>query len=139
VRPTAASLLRNLLASDPDAFAHAFNACIARTGQAVFVPNVSSELMRLWTHPGSWPYLKRFEVSTVLAAPLRTRDRVIGTLLLWRERPGPMFTELDLSFATQVADRLAPGLADLRQPTSGAQVVRPRAADRRLQSHPSAR
>jgi GAF domain-containing protein len=67
--------------------------------------------MRLWTRPEAWPYLERVEVRSVIVAPVRATSRVLGMLLLWRERCGPAFTETDRVFAEEVTRRLAPAFA----------------------------
>jgi hypothetical protein len=50
-------------------------------------------------------------VSDVLAAALVHADRVLGTLLLWREQGAPPFRETEQAYVAALAGRLAVALA----------------------------
>jgi GAF domain-containing protein len=71
----------------------------------------SPRVLRLWLPETYWPSAERAGVSSVLAAALRDRDRVFGTLLLWREHDQPAFNELDEAYVVSLAARLTLGLA----------------------------
>ena len=50
-------------------------------------------------------YVDRIGVVSVLAVPLRSRDRVLGVFTMCRTRPDCPYTEDDLEFALDLADR----------------------------------
>ena len=110
-RPTESRKLQRFLAPDRQTPADAFSRAVFRSGGALHMAISSPRLLRLWLPEAYWPYAERTGVSGVLAAALRDRDRVFGTLLLWRERDQPAFNELDQAYVVSLAARLTLGLA----------------------------
>lgn len=60
------------------------------------------------------PFLKRFPVYSIISVPLRTRDRSIGTLTLWRSLPGQPFTPADQDLLQELAHRSAMAIESAR-------------------------
>jgi hypothetical protein len=113
-RPTESRKLQRFLAANrPTPPADAFSRAVLRSGGALHMAISSPRVLRLWLPEAYWPSAERAEVSSVLAAALRDRERVFGTLLLWRERDEPAFNELDQAYVVSLATRLALGLATL--------------------------
>jgi GAF domain-containing protein len=85
---------------------NAFGSKILHSNEPIFMPEVSSATLRLWTDPALAPYLHRYPVRGLMIVPLVRGRRVAGTLCVWREHPGPVFDECDLAFVEQVGLRL---------------------------------
>jgi len=65
-------------------------------------------LLELWLPDPYWDYARRTSVSTVMAAPLAVRNKVLGTFLLWREGEGASpYTASDQAYVAGLAARLA--------------------------------
>ena len=71
----------------------------------------SPHLLRLWLPSEYALYAERVGVGAVLATALMCRRRVVGTLLLWRERGQRAFTDGDEAYVAALGERLALGLA----------------------------
>jgi GAF domain-containing protein len=111
VRPNASRRLHGVLAPIHQTPADAFSREVLRSGRALRMPIGSPRLLRLWLPDAYWPYVEQVGVSGVLAAALRDRDRVVGTVLLWREHGQPAFDESDQAYVVSLGARLALGLA----------------------------
>jgi hypothetical protein len=110
-RPTESRTLRRVLTPQLRTPADAFSREVFRSGGALRMVISRPRQLRLWLPDAYWAYVERTGVSGVLAAALRDRDRVFGTLLLWRERDQPAFNELDQAYVVSLAARLTLGLA----------------------------
>jgi GAF domain-containing protein len=110
-RPNAARNLHPVLAQDPHTPADAFSCEVFRSGRALRMQIGRPRILRLWLPDVYWPHVERVGVSGVLAAALRHRGRVVGALLLWRERDQPAFDASDQAYVVSLAERLAFGLA----------------------------
>jgi hypothetical protein len=110
-RPTESRQLQRVLVPRRQTPADAFSRAVFRSGGALRMAISSPRLLRLWLPEAYWAYVERTGVSGVLAAALRDRNRVFGTLLLWRERDYPAFDELDQAYVVSLAARLTLGLA----------------------------
>ncbi len=88
--------------------------------------------------PAVRPYIERFGLHGVLAVPLRRGDEVRGTLTAWRDLTPLPYTDDDLAFLQDLADRAALTLetARLYAAEHAARQAAEQAADRivRLQS-----
>lgn len=110
-RPTESRTLRRVLGARRHTPADAFSREVFRSGGALRMVIRSPRQVRLWLPDAYWTYVERAGVSSVLAAALRDRERIFGTLLLWRERDRPAFDEFDQDYVTSLAARLTVGLA----------------------------
>ena len=57
---------------------------------------------------GGVGYLDACDISSFLVVPLRSAEQIVGTVALWRERPGRKLDEDDQLFAEEVGRRLVP-------------------------------
>jgi GAF domain-containing protein len=88
----------------------AFSREVQSTGQPLKMPVGSSRVLHLWLPPAYWSYVDEQGVSGVLAAGLKRRGHVFGTLLLLREGDRGAFGESDQAYVTALAERLAVAL-----------------------------
>jgi diguanylate cyclase (GGDEF)-like protein len=78
---------------------------VAQTGRARFIPvvphdsSVIAEPLR--------PYLERYGVHSMVAAPMHARGRVVGVMLAAREAESAALTEDDAEIVIRLADRAA--------------------------------
>ena len=96
------------------------------------------EQLRAVITPALMPYVERFGLRGVLAVPLRRAERVRGSLAAWRDITPQPYTDDDLAFLQDLADRAALTLETARLYTAEQQArqAAEQAADRtiRLQS-----
>ena len=111
-RGTARNLQR-LVHGDPETeppTTDAFSREVQSTGRPLKMPVGSSRVLHLWLPRAYWSYVDEQGVSGVLAAGLKRRGHVFGTLLLLREGDRGAFGEADQAYVTALADRLAVAL-----------------------------
>lgn len=90
------------------------HAHVLQTNQPLIIPAVSMDELRSRVPPSALPYLERFQISSILIAPLRARSRVIGTISTSRDQPGQPYTLDDQVFLQNLADRAALGIDNAR-------------------------
>jgi diguanylate cyclase (GGDEF)-like protein/PAS domain S-box-containing protein len=78
---------------------------VAQTGRATFIPALPSD-SELIAEPLR-PYLERYGVHSLVAAPMYARGRVVGVVLVARERESEALTEDDAETVVRLADRAA--------------------------------
>jgi hypothetical protein len=93
--------------------ADAFSREVQRTGRSLRMPIVNPRQLELWLPSAYLPLAEGTGVCGVLAAALTNRSRVVGTLLVWRERGQPPFAEADEAYVSALATRLGLGLPRL--------------------------
>jgi GAF domain-containing protein len=93
----------------PDAFSRE----VRRTGRSLRIPIMNPRQLWLWLPQEYAAVAERGGVSGLLAAALINRSRVVGTVLLWRERERPAFGEADEAYVGALAKRLGLGLQAL--------------------------
>jgi signal transduction histidine kinase len=79
--------------------------CVAATGTALLVPEYTSASVLEMSPSAFLPLLKGLAVVSVLAIPLRSRERTVGVVSLLRSAPRAPYTVDDQRFAQDVADR----------------------------------
>jgi signal transduction histidine kinase len=78
---------------------------VAVTGTALLVPEYPSASVYELATSAFHPLLEVLEVKSVLAIPLRSRERTVGVVSLMRSASGAAYTIDDQRFAQDVADR----------------------------------
>jgi diguanylate cyclase (GGDEF)-like protein/PAS domain S-box-containing protein len=78
---------------------------VAQTGEATFVPAVPPDAD--FIAESLRPYLERYGVHSLIAAPMKARGRVVGVMLVERERESEPLTEDDTEIVVRLADRAA--------------------------------
>jgi GAF domain-containing protein len=98
--------LRNRTSNKPDP--RFVIARVHATGEPIFVPSLTSEMMALLQNDAVLIDLVRdVDIQSVIAAPMKARGRVLGVLSLARNSSSPAYDEQDLTFITDVAHRMA--------------------------------
>jgi PAS domain S-box-containing protein len=83
------------------------NGAALREGQPVRISDQPLEELRRESDPRLWPSLTTLPTAALLAVPLRTADRAIGTLSVSRSDPGRAYSADDERFLQALADRAA--------------------------------
>ena len=110
-RPRSARVLRRLIGTQHAPLSDAFSRAVQRTGGALRMRSGRPRQFRLWLPEAYWHYAEGTPMTSVLAAALRQRRGVVGTLLLWREGDQPAFDAADEAYVVELAARLAQALA----------------------------
>jgi hypothetical protein len=87
--------------------ADAFSREVQRTGGSLHIDVTHPRLLRLWLPAEYARCAQRIGVTDIFATALVDRGRVLGTLLLWRERGQPAFVAADEEYVIALAARLA--------------------------------
>jgi PAS domain S-box-containing protein len=110
VDPAAEAILRNAI-SPSIPVGEGPSGLAAATGQTVVVGEVSEEELHRLTAPRFHEFNRRYQTRALLCVPLRVSERVIGTVVITRQRAigresGP-FTSEDQLLVEEVSDRAA--------------------------------
>jgi serine phosphatase RsbU (regulator of sigma subunit) len=88
---------------------------VARTGEAVFVPELTDDMLRLVAEdPAHLELLQRVGMRSAMIVPLAVPGRSLGALSLITAESGRVLDESDLVFAQDLADRAALALENAR-------------------------
>jgi signal transduction histidine kinase/CheY-like chemotaxis protein len=112
--PSAYQLARQLLADAPVRADQDAAHQVLENGQPSLLQHITVERLRQTTRPEHWPYLARFAVHTLAVVPLRLQGHVGGILVMWRDISPGAFSEDDLAFLQDLADRAALALENAR-------------------------
>ena len=78
------------------------------TGEPIFVPRVTAEMMAFFQNDADLVDLVRdADIQSVVAVPMKARGRVLGVLSLARNSNSAAYDEHDLTFISDVAHRMA--------------------------------
>jgi signal transduction histidine kinase len=81
---------------------------VAATGEALFLPVIDPESLRTSSSlPEIQPLLERFKLASLIIVPLRVQDRILGTVSMSRADSSRPYTQADLTFVQELADRAA--------------------------------
>ncbi len=93
---------------------------VLRTGKSLLLSELSTVDVRQSIHPQYWEWLEKYPVHSLLATPLRLKDRPIGVLMLLRfksnqgEKPNHGYQPDDLTFFEDLAGRTALAIENAR-------------------------
>ncbi len=133
--PDALALMRDLVARDPFPADEGFLGQVIQRGEPLFIPQLSDEDLARLIKPEYAPYLERYRLASALAVPLRVGGRVIGAIGAWRATPDRPFTEDDLTFLQELADRAAQAIDNARLYQAAQEATRARETFLSIASH----
>jgi PAS domain S-box-containing protein len=109
----------------PDPNASTGSAMVIRSGQAEFYPIIDrAELEASAADDEVREIVRRLHLSSALTVPMRARDRTIGALTLVYGESERHYSEADLRFAQDVADRAAMAVDNARLYRDAEQALR---------------
>jgi signal transduction histidine kinase len=80
---------------------------VAATGDALFLPVIDAQSPHTSEMPELALLLEQFESASLIIVPLQVRERILGTVTMSRADPTRPYTEADLGFVRELADRAA--------------------------------
>lgn len=104
--PEAVALIRDVYAAAPQRTDSGTHAEVMRSGQTWLVPSIAPDQVRD-ARPEYQAYMERFGLRSLIIAPLRTPERALGTVTLWRSGSAPPYGPEDQTFLRELADRAA--------------------------------
>ncbi|NMB90527.1 MAG: PAS domain S-box protein [Chloroflexi bacterium] len=107
VDPQIYEILSRLIEASPTRASEELTGIVIQTGHSLLVPEVNLEEIRARVRPEFWPAIERYHLESILITPIRTRDILLGTLLVLRSAPGRPFTFKDQLFLEDLSDRIA--------------------------------
>ncbi|MFZ5865277.1 MAG: ATP-binding protein [Thermodesulfobacteriota bacterium] len=112
--PSARRQLRELLSSfplssDKDALSE-----VVHSGRGILAPIISKEFLRNLAPRLYHDFVEHFSIRSLLIAPLRAEEQVIGTLTMVRDSVGNPFNGEDQALLQYIADRAAVAIANAR-------------------------
>ncbi|HEX6304161.1 MAG TPA: diguanylate cyclase [Anaerolineales bacterium] len=100
-------LMQHMISSSQKRAGEGASGRVMKTGEALFVPVVSSAAIEALGDPELEAYLYRSGVHSLLIIPLVAQGQVIGTLGMMRHRPGKPYTGEERSFLESLAIHVA--------------------------------
>jgi PAS domain S-box-containing protein/putative nucleotidyltransferase with HDIG domain len=85
---------------------------LIREGRPLLIPEIAPEDARAMLKPQFQPFVDGVGILGILAVPLRVKRGVAGVLGLARTRPGRPYTEENLAFVQELAERAALAIAN---------------------------
>lgn len=105
--PTLRALFTEFIGFLYQPVAESMAAPVVKSGQALFIPVISSEALKGRVHKNFWPWLDQVKLQGIVIVPMRFQGRVIGTIHLVRANNPALFTLEEQSFLQDLADRAA--------------------------------
>lgn len=105
--PEAAKFLEAMFRDAPLQFTEGMTGRVAATGEALMIPSISQERLREIIKPDYQRWIEHQTMYSILIVPMRRKMQVIGTIALFRGRPGVPYTTEDRRFVQNIADRAA--------------------------------
>jgi PAS domain S-box-containing protein len=114
--------LRERYPPDPDGTTGAVG--VIRSGQVEFVPEVTDEMLVAAIHdPDQLRLVRALGLESVIIAPLRARDRSLGTLTLANAESGRVFDQDDVQLAVELARRAGVAIENARLYTERSRIA----------------
>ncbi len=112
--PAKERALRDVTFTEPLRLGEGLIGKVAATGQPIFLPHISAAQLVPQTPERLRQALVSIDPASIIAVPLKSRTGVVGAVSLVRSPPGPAFTEAELHFAQDLADRAALAIENAR-------------------------
>jgi PAS domain S-box-containing protein len=112
--PEAELLLRELSATERVRWGEGLSGTVAANGESVLIPAIDPEALYARTAPAYRRFLEAYPVPAIMCAPLRSRGKVIGTVIVSRTKAGETYTPADLELLEDLAARAAGSIENSR-------------------------
>jgi PAS domain S-box-containing protein len=106
--------IRRLVHDAPVLVGQGLTGTVAATGKSLLVPHIDLQQLAASIPSAYHDFLHRHPVFALVCAPLRTRDRIIGTVTAARVREGQSFERDDLRLLEELAERAAVAIDNSR-------------------------
>ena len=112
--PAGIAFIRELMVAVPNPVGSGLSGTVAQSGEPIFMPVVEPKHMRAQLKPKQLPYMDRFGIASLLVVPVRAHGNILGTLSVTRAQSGHPYTEEDLDFLQDLADRAGVAIENVR-------------------------
>jgi PAS domain S-box-containing protein len=112
--PAKHALLKNILEDEPQRLGKGLETKVLREGRTILLPRVEPHQIRQLLHPRYWQVTEESGMHSLAMAPVRVQGTVAGYLCLARDGQGEPYTEEDLVFLLEIADRAGLSIANAR-------------------------
>ncbi len=133
--PEAQRMMADLLCSFPQRVDEGLSKEPLRTGKPLRISVFPMEQLRAVIKPEYAPYLDQYGIHSLMIAPLRVQNRVLGTLGVLRGTPGRPYSKDDLVMLQELADRAALAIENARLYEAAQDAVRLRDQFLQVSSH----
>ncbi|HZQ98043.1 MAG TPA: ATP-binding protein [Chloroflexota bacterium] len=133
--PEALRLAREHVAAYSGRIDRGIAAEVARTLKAQFMADLPPEQMRALLPPEYAPYVDRFGLHSLAAAPLRLRGQMTGLLVAWRDVTKRPLDAGDARLLDDLADRAALAIGNARLYRQAQEAIRARDEFLSIASH----
>ncbi len=110
----ARELLHRVTVAPIDATGASYHARVLAHDRSELISAMPQADVEVRVGPAFRPWIERFGVHSLLVVPLRTHERVIGTLSLSRDQPGRSYSAGDLELVERLAERAALAIENAR-------------------------
>jgi signal transduction histidine kinase len=124
--PELVDLLVAFAKEDPQRLGQGVRGRVAATGEAVFLPVIGQQQLEDTFEPRVQPFLERCRIDSMIIVPLSVQDRILGTVSMTRSAPSRPYTEADLTFIQELADRAALTIENARLYQAATRAIRVR-------------
>lgn len=107
-------ILRALLKASPLPLDAGLEGRVTQTGQPALVPVISPAQLKSSLPSPDRSIWERIGIHSMLVIPLGAHGEVLGTLTMTRDGPGRPYTQEDLAFLQDIADRAALSIVNAR-------------------------
>jgi PAS domain S-box-containing protein len=112
--PEAQRLLRSLVEASPVRLGEGITGGVAQHGDSVLVAGGDPREIIARAAPGYGAFVEQYPVYALMSAPVRTRERIIGSVTVSKIREGETYTHLDLELLEMLAERAASAIENAR-------------------------
>ncbi len=112
--PALLAATREIMASGRQRIGEGISGRVARTGQPLIVPRMSTSDFAASSEPRYRPYLERLGVTSAIMLPLMCRGKLVGVANLMRSGSADPYDDGDLRLVQSVADHAALAIGNAR-------------------------
>ena len=112
--PALLAATREVMASGRQRIGEGISGRVARTGEPLMTPRMSTSDFAALSEPRYRPFLELLEVTSAITLPLRCRGKIVGVANLMRSGSADPYDDDDLRFVQSVADHAALAIGNAR-------------------------
>ena len=112
--PEAQQLLQSVVERFPLDHEDSVTGSVARSGERALLPAADPGEIDTGAAPAFRAFIEHHPSYAIMCAPLRVRERSIGTVTLLKTRPGQTYTPADLDMLEMLAERAASAIDNAR-------------------------
>ncbi len=124
--PDAIEVLRVIFHESSHMLGEGLAGKVAQTGKSEMVQGLGQEDMKKTLKKEHWVFLDRFRIHSLMAVPLKLKDKVIGVISVYRDDTPESYTEEDVLFVQAFAGHAAQAIENARLHRISQEAIRTR-------------